>query len=445
LTAAVFSTQFDTVLDPTPQTRHYRLRVIFVTGNEMERKDVIIVGAGHGGAQAALVLRQLGFDGSITVIGRENEPPYERPPLSKEYLAQEKPFERLYIRPPHFWAERQIEMRLSTEVVAVNPVAQLLTFGDGAEIGYGDLIWATGGDPRKLSCPGSDLAGIHAVRTRADVDAIMAELKGVTRVAVVGGGYIGLEAAAVLTKLGKHVTILEALPRVLARVAGEELSAFYEAEHRAHGVDLRTGVAVVAVEGNEGHVTGVRLADDTVVAAEMVIVGIGIIPAVQPLIAAGAAGTNGVDINENCATSLPHIYAIGDCAAHSNGFAEGALIRLESVQNANDQAKIAAQAILGDLQPYRATPWFWSNQYDLRLQTVGLSTDHEQAVMRGDPATRSFSVVYLKDGHIVALDCVNNVRDYSQGRKLVELRLAMSVDDIRDTSRQLKEFIPAST
>jgi 3-phenylpropionate/trans-cinnamate dioxygenase ferredoxin reductase component len=415
--------------------------MILVSRDEMERKDVIVVGAGHGGAQAAVVLRQLGFDGSITVIGREDEPPYERPPLSKEYLAREKPFERLYIRPPHFWAEREIEMRLSTEVVAIDPVAKTLKLSDGAEVVYGDLIWATGGDPRKLSCPGSDLAGIHAVRTRADVDAIIAALEGVTRVAVVGGGYIGLEAAAVLTKLGKHVTILEALPRVLARVAGEELSAFYEAEHRAHGVDVRTGVAVVAVEGDQGHVTGVRLADDTVVAAEMVIVGIGIIPAVQPLIAAGATGTNGVDVNENCQTSLPHIYAIGDCAAHSNGFAEYAVIRLESVQNANDQAKIAAQAILGDLQPYGATPWFWSNQYDLRLQTVGLSTGHEQAVMRGDPATRSFSVVYLKGGSIIALDCVNNVRDYSQGRKLVELRLAMSVDDIRDTSRQLKEFI----
>ncbi len=408
----------------------------------MERKDVIIVGGGHGGAQAALALRQMGFDGSITMIGRENEPPYERPPLSKEYLAQEKPFERLYIRPPHFWAERDIEMRLGTAVVAVNPATHTLTLHDGTEVGYGNLIWATGGDPRKLSCPGSDLAGIHAVRTRADVDAIMAELEGVTRIAVVGGGYIGLEAAAVLTKLGKHVTILEALPRVLARVAGEELSAFYEAEHRAHGVDVRTGVAVVAVEGAGGRATGVRLADDTIVAAEMVIVGIGIIPAIQPLIAAGAKGANGVDVDENCATSLPHVYAIGDCAAHHNGFAEGALIRLESVQNANDQAKIAAQAILGDLQPYRATPWFWSNQYDLRLQTVGLSTGHEQAVMRGDPATRSFSVVYLKGGHVIALDCVNNVRDYSQGRKLVEMRLALDVDDIRDTSRQLKEHIP---
>jgi 3-phenylpropionate/trans-cinnamate dioxygenase ferredoxin reductase component len=409
----------------------------------MKQYDVIIVGAGHGGAQAAVVLRQQGFEGSIAMIGREAEPPYERPPLSKEYLAQEKPFERLYIRPPAFWAERGIEMKLSCEVVAVDPVARALTLGNGESVGYGDLIWATGGDPRKLDCPGAHLTGIHAVRTREDVDLIMAELDGVSHVAVVGGGYIGLEAAAVLTKLGKPVTLLEALPRVLARVAGPDLSAFYEAEHRAHGVDLRTGIGVIAIEG-ETRVTGVRLADDSIVAADMVIVGIGIIPAVAPLITAGAEGGNGVAVDQHCRTSLPHIYAIGDCAAHSNGFAEGATIRLESVQNANDQASIAAKAICGTLLPYAATPWFWSNQYDLKLQTVGLSTNHDEAVLRGDPATRSFSVVYLKDGQVIALDCVNNVRDYAQGRKLVEMRTVVSAADVADAATPLKEFLPAS-
>ncbi len=409
----------------------------------MKQFDVIIVGAGHGGAQAAVVLRQQGFEGSIAMIGREAEPPYERPPLSKEYLAQEKPFERLYIRPPTFWGERGIEMLLSCEVTAVDPTARVLTLGDGESVGYRDLIWATGGDPRKLDCHGHHLTGIHAVRTREDVDLIMSELDGVTHVAVVGGGYIGLEAAAVLTKLGKPVTLLEALPRVLARVAGPDLSAFYEAEHRAHGVDLRTGIGVIAIEG-ETRVTGVRLADDSVVAADMVIVGIGIIPAVAPLIAAGAEGGNGVAVDEHCRTSLPHIYAIGDCAAHSNGFAEGATIRLESVQNANDQASVAAKAICGTLLPYAATPWFWSNQYDLRLQTVGLSTNHDEAVLRGDPATRSFSVVYLKDGHVIALDCVNNVRDYAQGRKLVEGRTAVTAAEVADATKPLKDFISAA-
>jgi 3-phenylpropionate/trans-cinnamate dioxygenase ferredoxin reductase component len=409
----------------------------------MDKKNVIIVGAGHGGAQAAVVLRMQGFEGSIAMIGRETEPPYERPPLSKEYLAEEKTFDRLYIRPPAFWADKGIEMMLGREVVSIDPTAQTVGLSDGTSLAYDHLIWATGGDPRPLTCPGADLAGIHAVRTREDVDAIMAALPAVDHVAVVGGGYIGLEAAAVLTKLGKPVTLLEALPRVLARVAGEELSAFYEAEHRAHGVDLRTGVGVVAIVGANGHVTGVRLADDSVVAAQMVIVGIGIIPAVAPLIAAGAKGGNGAEVDEHCRTSLPNVFAIGDCAAHANGFAERATIRLESVQNANDQATTVAKTICGNPVPYAATPWFWSNQYDLKLQTVGLSTGHDIAVMRGDPATRSFSVVYLKGGRVVALDCVNMVRDYAQGRKLVEMRLEASPEQLADTSVPLKELIPA--
>ena len=410
----------------------------------MEHRDVIIVGAGHGGAQAAIALRQNGFTGSVMMIGREDEPPYERPPLSKEYLAKDKTFDRLYIRPLHFWADKGIELRLSTEVVAVDAAAQTVTLSDGSMSGYGDLIWATGGDPRPLTCPGSDLAGIHAVRTREDVDAIMAELDQpghVGRVAIVGGGYIGLEAAAVLTKLGKPVTLFETLPRVLARVAGEDLSAFYEGEHRARGVDLRTGIGVAAIEGTGGHVSGVRLSDNSVVAADMVIVGIGIIPAIVPLVAAGARASNGIDIDAQCRTSLPHIFAIGDCAAHANGFADGAVVRLESVQNANDQATVAAKTICGVDAVYTATPWFWSNQYDLKLQTVGLSTGHDAAILRGDPATRSFSVVYTKAGRVIALDCVNMVKDYVQGRKLVEERLVVDSAVLADATKPLKELL----
>jgi 3-phenylpropionate/trans-cinnamate dioxygenase ferredoxin reductase component len=408
----------------------------------MKHYDVIIVGAGHGGAQAAIALRQNGFAGTIAMIGREPEPPYERPPLSKEYLAREKPFERLYIRPPAFWAEREIEMILSCEVTTVDAKLQSIQMDDGTSFSYTDLIWAAGGDPRRLDCPGHHLKGVHAVRTRADADAIMGELDQVRRVAVIGGGYIGLEAAAVLTKLGKPVTLLEALPRVLARVAGPELSSFYEAEHRAYGVDLRTGVAVVAIEGDT-HVTGVRLADDSVVVADMIIVGIGIVPAVAPLLDAGAEGSNGVLVDEHCRTSLPHIYAIGDCAAHTNGFADGATIRLESVQNANDQATTAAKAICGAPVPYAATPWFWSNQYDLKLQTVGLSTGHDATVLRGDIASRSFSVIYLKEGRVIALDCVNAVRDYAQGRKLVEARAVIDPALLANTEMPLKELLPA--
>ena len=404
--------------------------------------DVVIVGAGHGGATAAISLRQSGYEGTIALIGRENEPPYERPPLSKDYMAGEKAFERLHIRPLPFWAGKGIDLRLGKEVTSVDPALQTVSLSDGSAIGYADLIWATGGDPRKLACPGADLAGVHAVRNRADVDAILAELDAVDHVAVIGGGYIGLEAAAVLTKLGKPVTVLEALPRVLARVAGPELSAFYETEHRAHGVDLRTDAAVTSLTGENGRVTGVMLADGSTVAVQLVIVGIGIVPAVAPLIAAGAVGGNGVEVDAHCRTSLAHIYAIGDCAAHTNRFAGDAVIRLESVQNAHDQAAVVAKGLCGSPHPYHATPWFWSNQYDLRLQTVGLLTGHDATVLRGDMATRSFSVVYLKQGRVIALDCVNNVKDYSQGRKLVELGLSIDPALLGDVSQPLKAHIP---
>ena len=409
----------------------------------MSGADVVIVGAGHAGANAALVLRQAGFTGTVTMIGRESEPPYERPPLSKEYFAREKTFDRLYIRPPQFWADKDVALKLGTEVTAVDPAGKVLTLSDGSEFTYGKLIWATGGDPRRLTCAGADLAGVHAVRTRADCDQLMGEIDGgVKNIVVIGGGYIGLEAAAVLTKLGCSVTLLEALPRVLARVAGPELSAFYEAEHRAHGVDLRTGVAVDCLVG-EGRVSGVRLADGSVIPAEAVIVGIGIVPAVGPLLAAGAAGGNGVDVDAFCRTSLPDVYAVGDCASFACDYAGGMVMRVESVQNANDQAACVAKAICGEEQPYHALPWFWSNQYDLKLQTAGISAGYDQAVLRGDPDTRSFSVAYLKEGRLIAMDCVNMVKDYVQARKLVELGAVIDPAKLADAAVPLKELMPA--
>ncbi|WP_342251193.1 NAD(P)/FAD-dependent oxidoreductase [Sphingomonas sp. OTU376] len=400
--------------------------------------DVLIVGAGHGGAQAAIALRQNKFEGSIALLGDEPELPYERPPLSKEYLSGEKAFERLLIRNAAFWEERQVTMLPNRTVTAVDPVAHNVT-ANGETIEYGQLVWAAGGKPRRLSCDGHDLAGIHTVRTRADVDQMMAELDGVTRVAVVGGGYIGLEAAAVLAKLGKQVTVLEAQDRVLARVAGEPLSRFFEAEHRAHGVDIRLGVQVDAIEG-DAKVSGVRLAGGEVIPADMAIIGIGIVPAVEPLLAAGAAGGNGVLVDDQSRTSLADIFAIGDCALHVNRYAADSAIRLESVQNANDQATVAAKTICGVEAGYDAVPWFWSNQYDLKLQTVGISAGHDSIVVRGDPATRGFSLIYLRDGRVIALDCVNAVKDYVQGRKLVVEGLALDSAALADTSVPLKEL-----
>ncbi len=405
--------------------------------------DIIIVGAGHGGAQVAVQLRQSGFAGSIAIIGEEPELPYERPPLSKDFLAGDKAFDRMLLRPPAFWADRDVAMLTGRRVVAVDAAAQVVTDAAGATLHYGDLIWATGGCPRKLTCEGHDLAGIHAIRTRADVELLKTELAATQRVAIVGGGYIGLEAAAVLSKLGKQVIVLEAMDRVLARVAGPALSAFYEAEHRAHGVEIRTNVMVTGITGHAGRADGVVLAGGEHIAADMVIVGIGIIPEVAPLLAAGAAGGNGIDVDDQCRSSLPHVFAIGDCAAHENAFAGGARIRLESVQNANEMANCVARGLTGNPKPYHAVPWFWSNQYDLRLQTMGLSIGYDAGVMRGDPAARAFSLVYLKGGRVIALDCVNSVKDYVQGKALVEGGVSVDPAALANTEMPLKTWHPA--
>lgn len=410
----------------------------------MRRFDACIVGAGHGGAQAAIALRQRKFEGTIAVIGEEPDIPYERPPLSKDYLAGEKTFDRILIRPAAFWEERAVAMLTGQRVVAVDPAAQTVSLAGGETIGYGKLVWATGGYARRLDCAGHDLTGVHTVRTRIDVDRMASELETTNRVAVIGGGYIGLEAAAVLTKLGKQVTVLEAQDRVLARVAGEPLSRFFEAEHRAHGVDVRLGVTVDSIEGADGHVTGVRLAGGEIVPADMVIVGIGIIPAVEPLMAAGALGGNGVAVDEHGRTSLPNIFAIGDCALHANAYADGLPIRLESVQNANDLATTVARAMTGDEQPYNSAPWFWSNQYDLRLQTVGLSMGYDSTVTRGDVASRSFSIVYLRQDQVLALDCVNAIKDYVQGKALVVSRAKVDKEALANPAVPLNTLTPAT-
>ena len=406
--------------------------------------DTLIVGAGHGGAAAAIALRQLGYTGSLALLGEERDPPYERPPLSKDYLAGEKPFDRMLIRPLSFWTEREVTLLPGRRAVAVDAAGRKVTLAGGEQVTYGRMIWATGGAPRQLSCAGGDVAGVHAIRSRADVDLLASELGSASRVVVIGGGYVGLEAAAVLTRLGKQVTVVEAQDRVLSRVAGEPLARFYEAQHRAHGVDIRLGAKVDCIETRDGRACGVRLAGGEILAAEIIVVGIGITPAVAPLIAAGALGSDGVDVDEHCRTSLADIYAVGDCAAHVSRFAGGARVRIESVQNATDQAAAAARHISGQPAPYDAVPWFWSNQYDLRLQTVGLSTGHDRMIVRGDVASRSFSVVYMKQGRVIALDCVNATRDYVQGRKLVESGFAGDADALADTARPLKALMTAT-
>jgi 3-phenylpropionate/trans-cinnamate dioxygenase ferredoxin reductase component len=387
----------------------------------MPRYDVVIVGTGHAGAQAAAALRKEKYAGSIAMLGEEAGHPYERPPLSKEYLVGGKGPERLLIRPPAFWDSRNICVLGGHRVTVVDPGAGLVRTEDGREFAYGHLIWAAGGNPRRLTCDGHNVAGVHTLRTRSDADAIRRDLRAAHSVAVVGGGYIGLEAAASFVKLGKQVTVLEAQQRVLARVAGEPLSRFYEQEHRAHGVDIRLGVSVAGIERSCGSVARVRLLGDADVPADLIVVGIGIVPAVSPLLAAGAEGSQvaGVAVDGQCRTTLPRVFAVGDCALHASRYAGGAQVRIESVQNAHDQAAVVAGVLTGADVEYDAVPWFWSNQYDLRLQMVGLSAGHDDVVLRGDPASRAFTLVYLRDRRVVALDCVNAAKDYTHGRRLV--------------------------
>lgn len=405
-----------------------------------ESYDVLIVGGGHGGAAAAMALRHNGFTGSIAIAGAEPHLPYDRPPLSKDYLAGEKPFERMVFRSADAWAEHGIALLPGTQITRVDPAAHSVSATALLTIGYGKLIWAAGGIPLRLPCAGGDLPGVHVIRTRADVDGLTSALRHGRKVVVIGGGYIGLEAAAVLVKLGLSVTLVEAQDRVLSRVAGAPLSRFFEAEHRAHGVDVRLGALVADVVGHR-HVEGVRLSSGETLPADVVIVGIGIAASALALQSAGADYGNGVRVDAQCRTSLPDVFAIGDCAEHRNRFAGGEWVRLESVQNATDQAAVAARTICGIPAEYGAVPWFWSNQYDLKLQTVGLSQRHDAIVTRGDPASRSFSLVYLREGRVIALDCVNATRDYAQGRALVSAGAVPDAESLADPEVPLKSLL----
>uniref|UniRef100_UPI00258E0308 NAD(P)/FAD-dependent oxidoreductase n=1 Tax=uncultured Acinetobacter sp. TaxID=165433 RepID=UPI00258E0308 len=339
----------------------------------MSNYDVIIVGTGHAGAQAAVALRQQGFTGSILMIGEELHLPYERPPLSKEYFSGEKTFERILLRPEQFWQDKKIDLKLGQRVIQIDAQSHRILTQQNYEYHYDKLIWATGGKPRRLSCEGAALEGIHYIRNREDVDRINQELDRVQKCVIIGGGYIGLEAASALRKINRDVTLVEGQSRVLARVAGSIISDFYQQYHQEKGVEFYLGQGVDYLEGDQGRVHTVILANGTRIATDMVIVGIGLNPEVNVLVEAGAAFSNGIETDRRCRTSLVDIFAIGDCANHENFFADGQRIRLESVQNANDQAMIVTKEILDKGEDYAAVPWFWSNQYDLKLQTIGLS------------------------------------------------------------------------
>jgi 3-phenylpropionate/trans-cinnamate dioxygenase ferredoxin reductase component len=404
---------------------------------------VVIVGAGHAGGNAAALLRQYGFEGRVVLVGAEPVPPYHRPPLSKAYLKGEADVERLWLKPRAFYDDNRIELALGAAAQTLDRAGKTLTLADGSALAYDKLILATGSVPRALTIPGHDLHGVVALRSLADADVLRERVQPGERLVVIGAGYIGLEAAAAARQLGHEVTVLEAAPRVLGRVTGEAVSAFYTNEHRAQGVDLRLDARIEALVGEGGKLTGVRLASGEVVPATLALVGIGIVPNVTLAQQAGLACENGVQVDDDARTADPDIYAIGDCASRPLSH-YGRTGRLESVHNAVEQAKLAAASIVGKPRPACDAPWFWSDQYDLKLQTVGLLEGYDETVVRGDPGARRFAVYYLKNRVLLAVDAVNSMPDFLCGKKLVGTGKTLDVDALRDPATEIGKFAAAA-
>ncbi len=397
---------------------------------------VVIVGAGQAGASVAAKLRALGFAGEITMIGEEPSPPYQRPPLSKAYLLGEMEEARLWLRPPEFWAAQAITLRLGEKVTAIDTGARTVT-ADGATIGYDDLVLTTGSVPRRLPAAiGGDLPGVFTVRTLADVDRMRAEFTAGRRLVVVGGGYIGLEAAAVARKLGLEVTVIEMAPRILQRVAAPETSAHFRALHGAHGAVILEGAALDRILG-ETAVTGVRLKDGRDLPADFVVAGVGITPGSDLAEAAGIALDNGIATDAQGRTSAPHVWAAGDCASFPW---KAGRIRLESVGNAIDQAELVAENILGAGKSYEAKPWFWSDQYDCKLQIAGLNTGYDRVVTRpGEGGAVSFW--YYRGDDLLAVDAANDPRAYMVGKRLIEAGKSPDPALVADVATDLKALL----
>jgi 3-phenylpropionate/trans-cinnamate dioxygenase ferredoxin reductase subunit len=380
-------------------------------------------------------LRQQNFAGPITLLSDEPYPPYQRPPLSKKYLAGELTRDRLLLRPAAFYTEKGVALEQNARVEEVDAAARRVRLRDGRTLAYERLLLATGSRVRTLDLPGATLPGVHYLRTIADVDGITASLAPGARVVLIGAGYIGLEVAAVTRQRGHEVTVLEAFDRVMARAVSVEVSSFYEAVHRAAGVVIHCGAAVKALHGT-ARVSAVETADGRSFPCDLVIVGIGIVPNVELAAAAGLECNNGIVVDEFARTADPHIVAAGDCTNHPLPML-GRRVRLESVPNAIHQAKIAAATLLGTPVAYSEVPWFWSDQYDLKLQIVGLSAGHDEVVVRGDPATRSFAAFYLAGGQLLAVDAINSPKEFIAAKKLVASRARIAPDVLRDASVDL--------
>jgi 3-phenylpropionate/trans-cinnamate dioxygenase ferredoxin reductase subunit len=404
----------------------------------MGTEHAVIVGASHAAAQLGASLRQGGWEGRISIVGEEAIPPYHRPPLSKAYLAGEKHSDELLIRPANFYEKSNIDLVLGNRVTAIDRQNKCIALHDGGSIPYTKLALTTGARVRKLSLPGHELDGVFYLRDLGDVDCIRSYIGPGKSAVIIGGGYIGLETAASMRKLKMNVTVLEALPRVLQRVTAPAVSAFYSRVHAEEGVKIITDAAVASLEGS-GRVRQVKLADGTLLDADLVVIGVGVMPATELAESAGLAVDNGIVVDEYARTSDLDIVAAGDCTNHHNPIFERRM-RLESVQNATDQAKTAANTLCGKLETYNTLPWFWSDQFDLKLQIAGLSQGFDRVVLRGASDTgRSFAAFYFSGDRLLAVDAVNRPKEFMMVRKALSSGLTANADKLADESIDIQQ------
>ena len=401
-------------------------------------KQIVIAGAGHAAGQVIASLQQHKFDGQIVLVGDEPYLPYQRPPLSKKFLAGEMPAERLYVKPASFYEDAGVELHLDTTIEALDRKTRHLSVSTGDPIVYDALVLALGSRVRRLPVAGTDLEGVHYLRSIADVEAIRADFGKGRRLVVVGAGYIGLEVAAVARQAGLDVTVIEMEDRVMSRVVSPEISDYYQIEHTNQGVKLQLSTGVEGINGKK-RVRSVTTSDGEEIPADVVVIGVGIEPNTALASAAGLDVDNGILVDDHCRTRDPNIYAIGDCTMHPNGI-YGRSLRLESVHNALEQAKTAVANICGIETAYNQVPWFWSDQYDLKLQIAGLSDGYDDVVIRGNPAERSFSCLYLREGQLIAVDAINAPRDFVQSKQLIADGTILDADRLADGDVTLKEL-----
>lgn len=397
----------------------------------------VIVGAGQGGYQAAASLREAGYEGPVTIVGDEPVAPYQRPPLSKAYLLGDMTVDRLMLRPESFYETRGIDLLLDARVSDIDRAAKRIHLVSGSSLSYDHLVLALGARNRLLPAEGADLDGVMYLRTLAESDAIHDRFEAAKTIVVIGAGFIGLELAAVASKFGKEVHVVEALPRVMSRAVSPAISQFYAEAHEAWGTTMHLNARLAKIDGEGGRVTGVTLADGTTLAADLVLVGIGIVPNVELAEAAGLKVDNGIVVDKHLVTADLAISAIGDCASFPDPHTRQHL-RLESVQNAVDQARCVAKRLTGNAEIYNAVPWFWSDQRDLKLQMVGLTNGCDQTVIRGDVAARAFSVFCFKGGKLAGIESVNRAADHMFGRRLLAANESVTPDEAGDLSFDLK-------